>query len=187
MEQWKKVIIPIVLLFFSLLLDGLIVTLFNEELSASFGYMSPRIFVLVVIVLAFYLEPKHMFILTFIFGFIYDSYFSGILGIYMAGFTLIAYFVMQLRKIFEDNFLILILMSVIMITFLEFFVFGVYRAVELTAMTTQDFLATRLSGSLVFNTLSAIILVFPMKYIIQLIKSKSKEKSDKKKSRITYR
>ncbi|PRY83920.1 rod shape-determining protein MreD [Alkalibacterium olivapovliticus] len=185
MEQWKKVIIPIVLLFFSLLLDGLIVSLFYEQLSVSFGFMSPRLLVLVVIILAFYLEPRHMYTLTLVFGFIYDSYFSGILGIYMAGLTLVAYFVIQLRRIFDANVLIMILMSVIMLTFLEFFVFGVHKGIDLTALTTQEFLATRLSASLLFNTISAIVLVFPIKQAIQLIQSKNKEKSDK--SRITYR
>lgn len=187
MDKWKKVIIPIVLLFFSILLDGLIVSLFYAQLLVSFGYMSPRLVVLVVIVLAFYLEPRHMYILTFIFGFIYDSYFSGILGIYMAGLTLVAYFVMQLRKVFDADFVIMILMSVIMITFLELFVFGIYRVVDLTALTTQEFMATRLSASLVFNTISAVVLVYPIKYTIQLIKSNTKEKSDKSKSKITYR
>ncbi|MCC5895066.1 MAG: rod shape-determining protein MreD [Alkalibacterium sp.] len=187
MEQWKKVIIPIVLLFVSMLLDGLIVALFYEHLAVSFGFMSPRLMVLVVIILGFHLDPRHMYILTIIFGFIYDSYFSGILGIYMAGLTLVAYFVIQLRRIFDANFVIMILMSVIMLTFLEFFVFGIYRAIDLTALTTQNFLATRLSASLVFNTISAVILVYPIKYSIQLINAKTKEKSDKSKSRISYR
>lgn len=105
----------------------------------------------------------------------------------MAGLTLVAYFVMQLRKVFDADFVIMILMSVIMITFLELFVFGIYRVVDLTALTTQEFMATRLSASLVFNTISAVVLVYPIKYTIQLIKSNTKEKSDKSKSKITYR
>lgn len=187
MEQWKKVVIPIVLIFVSLLLDGMVVSLFYQQLSVSFGFLSPKLLVLVIIVLAFHLEPRHMYILTFVFGFIYDSYYSGILGIYMAGLTLVAYFVIQLRKIFDSNYVIMVLMSVIMITFLEFFVFGIYRVVDLTAITTQEFMATRLSASLVFNTVSAVVLVYPVKYAILLIDTKSKDKSDKSKSRISYR
>ncbi|GAA0487084.1 rod shape-determining protein MreD [Alkalibacterium sp. s-m-22] len=187
MEQWKRVVIPIVLLFFSLLTDGLIVALFTEQLNVPFGFMSPRLFVLVVIMLAFYLEPRHMIILTVVFGFIYDSYFSGLLGIYIAGLTLIAYFVMQLRKIFDTTYLIILLVSIIMITFLEFFVFGIYTVLDLTTMGVQNFMAGRLSASLLFNTVIAVFLILPLKYVIQSMGIDRKDNKDKSKSSISYR
>ncbi|EXJ22824.1 Rod shape-determining protein MreD [Alkalibacterium sp. AK22] len=185
MGAWKKVTLPILLLFLSLLLDGAIALFFNEQLSVSFGVMTPRLFVLVVIVLAFYLQPRHMYTLTIIFGFLYDSYFSGILGIYIATLTLIAYFVVQLRKVFEPAYLITVLMSVIMLTFLEFFVFGIYRVIDLTVLTTQDFMASTLLASLIFNTAAAVLLMLPLNRIGKTLKPR--QKSDKSKSSIAYR
>lgn len=187
MEQWRRVTIPIFLLFFFLLLDGAIVSLFYEGLDVSFGFMTPRLFVLTVIVLAFYLEPRHMYILSVVFGFIYDSYYSGILGIYIAALMIISYLIIQLRTILEPNYLTLVLVAIIMLTLLEFLIFGVYRVIDLTSLDVQEFVAMRLSASLLFNTIAIILLAFPFKYSIKLITSKSKEKSTQSKSRATYR
>ncbi|MCC5889533.1 MAG: rod shape-determining protein MreD [Alkalibacterium sp.] len=187
MEQWRRVIIPIVLLFFFLLLDGVIVSLFYESLDVSFGFMTPRLFVLTVIVLSFFLEPRHMYILSIVFGFIYDSYYSGILGIYIAGLMIISYFIIQLRNILEPNYLTMVLVTIIMLTLLEFLIFGIYRVIDLTSLSVQEFIAMRLSASLLFNTIAIIILAVPLKFSIKLITLKSKEKSTQSKSRATYR
>lgn len=187
MEQWRRVIIPIVLLFFFLLLDGVIVSLFYESLDVSFGFMTPRLFVLTVIVLAFFLEPRHMYILSFIFGFIYDSYYSGILGIYIAALMIISYFIIQLRNIFEPNYVSIVLVTIVMLTLLEFLIFGIYRAIDLTSLSVQEFVAMRLSASLLFNSVAVLLLAVPLKFSVKLITSKSKEKTAQSKSRATYR
>lgn len=187
MEQWRRVIIPIVLLFFFLLLDGMIVSLFFESLDVSFGFMTPRLFVLTIIVLAFFLEPRHMYLLSIVFGFIYDSYYSGILGIYIASLMIITYLIIQLRKILEPNYLTIVLVAVIMLTLLEFLIFGVYRVIDLTSIGVQEFIAVRLSASLLFNTVGILLLALPLKYSMKFITIKSKEKSTQAKSRATYR
>lgn len=187
MEQWRRVIIPICLLFFSLLLDGVIVSLFYERLDVSFGFMTPRLFVITVIVLAFFLEPRHMYILSFLFGFIYDSYYSGILGIYIAALMIISYFILQLRSVFEPNYLSIVLVTIVMLTLSELLVFGIYRTIDLTSLGIQEFVATRLSASLLFNSVAILLLAIPLTYSVKLITDKSKEKSVQSKSRATYR
>lgn len=179
MQKWKRVIVPILILFVSLLLDGVITSLFTAELQTSIGIMSPKLFVLAVVVLAYYLEPRHIYILTLLFGFIYDSYYSGILGIYMTVMTLIAYFIIQLRPFIEPNMLVLVLISIIMLTINEFFLFSVYRAIGLTEVTISQFMAERLGATLALNTVLIALVGYPLKRILEAIEFEDKEPTNK--------
>lgn len=151
MEQWKRTVLPLITLFSTVMFDGIITVLFREQLSSDWGLMVPRLTVLSLIVFAFYLRPAHLIVLAVLFGFLYDSYYTGYLGIYMATFALIAYVVLQLRGIFHVNVFIYVLLSVILLTLLEFFLFGVYRALGIGMISTQEFLAERLGATLLFN------------------------------------
>lgn len=179
MQNFKRILIPIVLLFITLLLDGVLTSLFTAELQTAIGIMVPRLFVLTVIILAFYLEPRHIYILTLVFGFIYDSYYSGILGIYMTVLILIAYFVIQLRPYLETHLWVILLMSIILLTVNEFFIYGVYRVLDLTHITVQVFLAERLGATLALNTLFIMILGYPLKKIVESIKTEKNERPNK--------
>lgn len=169
MEQWKRTVFPLILLFSAIMFDGVIAAVLREHLITDWGLMIPRLTMLVLIVLAFYLKPSHLVTLAVIFGFLYDSYYTGYLGIYMAAFALISWFVLQLRTVFHTNILIYILLSVIMITVLEFFGYGVYRAIGITSISPQEFLAQRLGATLLLNSVLMLILSYPLDKFVQFI------------------
>ncbi|GAA0371306.1 rod shape-determining protein MreD [Alkalibacterium iburiense] len=179
MQNFKRILIPIVLLFITLLLDGIVTSLFTAELQTSIGIMVPRLFVLTVIILAFHLEPRHIYILTIVFGFIYDSYYSGILGIYMTVLMLITYFVITLRPYLETHLWVLILISIILLTINEFFIFAVYRVLDLTSLTAQAFMAERLGATLALNTIFIVVLGYPLKQVAEIIKMEKDERPNK--------
>ncbi|OJF95734.1 rod shape-determining protein MreD [Alkalibacterium sp. 20] len=163
MSNWKKIIIPIFLLFFTLLIDGGLTYLFHDQLNSSIGLMVPRLVVVTLIMLAFYLDPKQLFGLSLTFGFIYDSYYSGVLGVYIAAFVLITYLVIQIRQIINPYFYVILLVNVVILTIMELFVFGVYRGIGLSDLTLQLFLVNRLGGTLVFNTVAFLIIGYPLR------------------------
>ncbi|WP_208559014.1 rod shape-determining protein MreD [Marinilactibacillus kalidii] len=169
MSQWKKILYPLILLLVALLLDGVLVAQLKAMFTTDFGMIVPRLTVLVLLVLAFYLSFRHVIWLSLIMGFIYDSYYTGYLGIYMAAFAVIAYVILQLRSYFKPNLLIYVLLSVIAITFLEFFVFGVYRAINVTELTTQLFMVERLGISLVFNAIVMLIIGYPIDKVGKMV------------------
>ncbi|GEK87973.1 rod shape-determining protein MreD [Alkalibacterium putridalgicola] len=177
MTNWKKITIPVFLLFFTLLIDGGLSYLFREQLSTSFGVMIPRLVIITLIMLSFYLEPKQLFILAFVFGFIYDSYYSGILGIYIAAFVLIPYLVIQIRQIINPYFSAILLINIVVLTLMELFVFSVYRVIGLSDMTLQLFLVSRLNGTLIFNTLAFIVIGYPLKEWIKVLVSLEENKA----------
>lgn len=188
MSNWKKITIPIFLLFFTLLIDGGLTYLFREQLSTTFGLMIPRLIVVTLIMLSFYLEPKQLYILAFTFGFIYDSYYSGILGIYIAAFILLSYLVIQIRQIINPYFYAILLVNIILLTFMELFVFGVYRVIGLSDLTLQLFLVDRLSGTLIFNTLAYLVIGYPFREWIKLtIRSEDNKTGSSKNSNVTIR
>jgi len=175
--NWKKTTIPIFLLFFTLLIDGGLTYLFREQLNTSFGLMIPRLVIITLIMLSFYLEPKQLFILASAFGFIYDSYYSGVLGIYIAAFILIPYLVIQIRQLINPYFYAIMLINIVILTLLELFVFGVYKVIGLSDMTLQLFLVSRLSGTLLVNTVAFAIIGYPLKEWIKVLMSMEEKKS----------
>lgn len=169
MEQWKRTVFPLVLLFSAIMFDGIIASLFREQLQTGWGLMIPRLTLLCLIVLAFYLRPPHITTLSLIFGFIYDSYYSGYLGIYMVSFAFVGYLVWQLRPIFHTNVFIYLLMSIIMVTIVEFFLFGVYRTLGVAMVSPQEFLVQRLGATLVFNGVIMLCCSWPLDRFVQFI------------------
>lgn len=187
MPNWKKIIIPIFLLFFTLLIDGGITYLFRDQLNSSIGLMIPRLVIVTLIMLAFYLDPKQLFILSFTFGFIYDSYYSGVLGVYIAAFVLITYLVIQIRQIINPHFYAILLVNIVILTVMEVFVFGVYRGIGLSDLTLQLFLVDRLRGTLLFNTVVFLIIGYPLKEWMKVLVNTDENKTGKNKKSTSIR
>jgi len=184
MANWKKITVPVLLLFFTLLVDGGLSFLFHAQLNTALGLMVPRLIVITLVMLSFYLEPKQLFVLSFAFGFIYDSYYSGILGIYIAAFVLIPYLVIQIRQIINPYLYVILLVNIVVLTIMEVFIFGVYRMIGLSDITLQLFLVERLGGTLLFNTAVFLFIGYPLKEWIKVLVSgeESKPGSAKKSS-----
>jgi rod shape-determining protein MreD len=169
MEQWKRAIFPLVLLFAALMFDGIGAALLREQFQSNMGLMVPRLTLLCLIILSFYLKPSHITTLSLVFGFIYDSYYTGYLGIYMASFVFVGYLMMQLRPMFHANVLIYVLLSVIVITIVEFFLYGVYRTLGIAMITPQAFIAERLGATLLLNSVMMLVLSWPLDRFAQFI------------------
>lgn len=153
MKAWKLVLLPFLSLFAAFILEGIVAAYFNGILYTSIGYIAPRLIFILLIMFAFYLSPNHMYILSIIIGFLYDSYFTGYLGIYMASFCLVSYIVMELRDLFQPSLLTYILVGILMITLLELIVYWIFRIIGVTDIGVSMFLANRLGATLLFNGL----------------------------------
>ncbi len=187
MSDWRKITIPVLLMFSTLLMDGGITFLFREQLNSSVGIMVPRLIVLTLVMLAFYLEPKQLFILSLVFGFIYDSYYSGILGVYIAAFILIPYLVVQIRQIIIPYFYVILLVNIVILTAMEIFVFGVYRAIGVSDLTLQLFLVDRLGATLIFNTLVFLVIGYPLKQWMKVLMNSDENKAGTNKKSVSLR
>lgn len=173
-HQWRKTILPLLILSFSLLLDGALTGIFQTQLSGDFGYMIPRVIVLSFLMLSFYLPTSQLIILSLVFGLLFDSYYSGILGIYAAAFTIMVYGVSKVRKIFYPNMAMIGLVGVIAMSMVEFFVFLTYRLINLVNMDFSHFAARRLGPTLLLNGCLYLVLYYPLKKMIVSIEDDGK-------------
>ena len=165
-HPWKRIFVPILLLFFSLLIDGTITGLFHQQLTTGSGYMIPRVFLVVFLMCAFYLPPKQLISLSLIFGLIYDSYYSGILGIYAAYINIMVYILSKVRNTFFPNMLIIGMLGIVAISTIEASVFLTYSVLGVTQLSGLQFAAERLGPTLILNGLFFIVLYYPLKTLL---------------------
>lgn len=162
MITWKKELIPISLLLVLFLLDGLISSYFHSTLYTRLGFIAPRLTIVGLMLYGLHLSGRHLFILTIIVGFLYDSFYTGFLGIYMGACCLMVYLVYQLRIYLKPNLAVFAIIGILMLTLMELFVFSVYHAISLTMVSYDYFFANHLGGTLMFN---GIILLLSYKGI----------------------
>lgn len=157
MDTWKKILFPVTSLFVLFMVDGLIATFFNGSLYTGIGYIVPRLTIILLIVFCFYLTPNYMFFLATLFGYFFDSYYTGYLGPYIAAFWLVVYFVYQLRQVLKPGIITYAIVGTIMFTFFEFFIFGIYSVIGLNEITVTTFLTTIFFATLLFNVFVLVV------------------------------
>lgn len=159
MEKWKTYLFPFLSLLVFFLLDGLIAAFFTNALQFSFGYAVPRLTLLGLIFFSFHLPGKLLAFLAILFGLLYDSYYSGILGVYLAAFCLIAYIIIQLKTYFQPGWVAYLFLGVLMLLLNEFFAFSVFNVIGLVQSTYAYFWANHVGASLILNTIFLLVLI----------------------------
>lgn len=165
MLQWKKVVFPLLTLFCLFLFDGTVAFIFRNQLAGDAHLMVPRMIYIGLLYFAFRLPMNHVIYLALLFGFLYDSYYTGILGIYMAFFTLTVYATVYLKDYLYTNIFTIGMLGIVMFTVLESLIFLVYQGIALHQMTINTFFATRLGPTLLLNGIFYLALYYPLKKI----------------------
>lgn len=159
MEKWRTIVFPFSILFFFFLLDGVLTNFFNEQLQFNLGYVDPRLTFICFVIFAFHLKGTNLFLQGLLLGFLFDSYFSGILGVYMASFSLISYMTVHLRNYFYPGWVSYIFIGTLMILFNEFFVFSVYNVIDLADYTFSQFWGNHIGATFIGNFICLMILI----------------------------
>lgn len=167
--------VPLVMILM-FLLDGIVMNHFSPLLIESGYTLMPRMVVITLVMLTFWIENPRMFWFAVIVGLMYDSYYSGILGIYMAIFAAIVRFAWVIRGRMSLNPFTLGVALVVLLSLTEVSVYGVYLLQGFTTMAWRDFVVQRLTSSLVLNLVLYYILYFPLKKFAQWIQDGSRPK-----------
>lgn len=152
-------ILPLFILILFFLVDGMISNFFNSQLHFSFGYMIPRLTIICFIIFTFHMKSSYVFWIGLIIGFLFDSYYSGILGVYMASFCLMSYFTTYLGTYFYPGWLSYIFIGTLMLLFNELLVFSVYNLLDIVGETYSQFFANYLGATLVGNFIVLLLLI----------------------------
>ena len=104
-----------------------------------------------------------MFWFAVMVGFMYDSYYSGILGVYMAIFAVIIRLIGHIRGKISINPFTLGLALIFLLTITETGVYIIYTLIGIQHLTVQQFLVQRLASSLILNIVLYYVLYIPLK------------------------
>lgn len=128
--------------------------------------MVPRLVVLSLIVLSFYFPFKQLVFYGIVLGLLYDSYYTGVLGIYVALFPLISYVTDRLKELLNPNAVVAFMVTVINLSIMETYLYFAYKLLGYTTIGTELFLADRLGPTLLMNLSLFIVMYYPLKKII---------------------
>lgn len=168
-DNWKtSTLIPLVITFF-FLLDGILTVIFSGQFFEGTKIMAPRLIILVLILMSFYIPKTRMLIYGVIFGLIYDSYYVGILGVYVLLFPLVVYLTEKMKKVLNPNPIVIGMMIIINLSLIEIYLYLFYQVLGYTTINWVTFLADRLGPTLLLNLVLFIAVFYPLKKTIEHI------------------
>lgn len=138
-------------------------------------FFAPRFFLVFIVFTAIYIGQTRAIVYGFIFGMLYDCVYTELLGVYAFAFTLIAYMVSKMMKVFHQHWLIACFLSLLSITVLELYVYGIQLLIGRTDMPFQAFCLQRLWPTLLLNVVFLILFSYPLKQRLVKIKRLERE------------
>lgn len=153
-------LIPIII-FLALLLDGVLMNVFASQFISSQYVLTPRLLLLVLVLATIFFPKQPLFLYAMLFGFVYDSFYAGVLGIYVAGFAIIIYTLKKSQKHILVTPVVLFFIHILAVSFLELFVFGLYTVLGYANLGMIPFMTERLGPTLLLNIIFFIALYYP--------------------------
>lgn len=151
-------------LFIAFFLDGSISKVFSGWLFSYPYSMVSHLVILWFVLAYFFQEDTNIPLIPFaaVTGFIFDLYYSGIIGLFMFLFPLIVGLTKALAKYFTPTFLTVIMIFFIDITCLELLNYFAYSIVGIVNSSFGDFLIYVLAPTLALNLVYLVILYLPI-------------------------
>lgn len=139
-----------------------------------FGYKAEGVFVphflfIALLFSSIFVNRNLTLIYAVIFGFLYDLFYTGLLGVYAYLFPLTIYIISLLMKSLQQNTIILISVGMLAITFLEFIVYGIVVVVQQSSMPMEMFLQQRLFATYLLNLIFLVLFTYLFKRMFQKI------------------
>lgn len=164
--NFKKSFLPPILLFVFFLIDGVLAAIFSKTFYDGSYILIPRTIIMIFVLMSFYLPRNKVLVYAILFGLLYDSYYSGILGVYVALFPIVVYLTEKLRKVLNPNPLVVGMMLIINLSLVETVLYFFYQILGVNTMEVNAFLAERLGPTLLLNSVIFIFLYYPLKKLI---------------------
>ncbi|MEK4874105.1 rod shape-determining protein MreD [Bacillus sp. FSL W8-0102] len=120
--------------------------------------LAPRFFAVALILMTIFYNRSTAIKYGFIFGLLFDVFYTEMLGVYMFVFPFIVYITSKLMKVLQSDFLIVALVVVIDLSVLESILYALNLLIQRTDLTFGQFLSDRLWATLILNL--AFYLVF---------------------------
>ncbi|KKB43472.1 rod shape-determining protein MreD [Bacillus thermotolerans] len=162
----KRLLLPllVIVLFYS---DSVIHLVFPESLFGDEQVAVSRLFLIGLLFMAAFLDRNTALKYSFLFGFFFDIFYTGILGAYMFFLPLIVYISSKLVKVLENHLFVFCFIVLFSVFLLELIMFQLNVLVERTEMTAAQFMTTRLGPTLLLNFVIYALLAVPLKNVFE--------------------
>ena len=165
-----RFIFPIVLLL-AFFLDGSLSSVFSSFLF-SYPYSMVSHLVILWIVLGVIQEGRNTRVIPFTFfaaviGFLFDTYYAGILGLFVFLFPLIVWVTRMLSKNFSPTFFNSIMIIFIDIALLELLNYIAYSIIGIASASFADFVLYTLAPTLALNLIYFVVFYVPISAVYE--------------------
>ncbi len=110
--------------------------------------------------------PDRTYLFGFIFGFLFDIYYTEINGIYLVLLPFVVVLTHQMMKVLHNNIFVLGIIAVVNLSILEVIVYYIYVILKRTNLTFMEFVDWRLWPTLVLNVVFYLIVSIPFKHYL---------------------
>lgn len=162
----KRIVLPFILSL-CLIGESIFVEFFPTEEFGGGRIIVPHFLLTVLLLMGIYYLRNQAILYAFIFGLIFDVFYTGIIGAYLFLFPLAIYITSKMMKILQSNIFIASLVVTINIAIVEFLVYELNVLIKHTTMPMTDFINVRLWPTLVANLAFIIIVSYPLKSWLQ--------------------
>ncbi|OFI49758.1 rod shape-determining protein MreD [Floricoccus tropicus] len=161
--RWSP-IIEFFILFVTILFDGQFSN-FIFTISKGKFYATSNIFLIFLIYVILKNSYLYNVVTSLILGFVYDSYFTGIIGIATLIYPLIALFIYHIRPIVHTNRLTRFFTLIIIITIFEVMKVVIIQITGLGDVQFLSFISKTLAPTLLLNIIIWVLLQIPLERI----------------------
>ncbi|TDL34411.1 rod shape-determining protein MreD [Jeotgalibacillus sp. S-D1] len=157
-----RLILPLlgVIIFYS---ESIFATFSPIEAFGDTRFLVPRFLFVFILFISVYYKQRTAYIYGFTFGFMYDLFFTGIIGIYMFLFPLLVYIALAILKLINQNIVVVGVLGLFLIAVLEWIVYQFNLLIGVAGVDFTTFATQRLYSTLLFNSLFILLLAYPFK------------------------
>lgn len=159
----RKIYVPLIL-FFLIVLEGVSLELLPESIvSNQFSLVSHWVFIFLLLS-AVFLDDNDQYlsvIFAVIFGLLKDIVYTDVLGIYMFAYTLTLIIFRQMMKLFQANFIMILLFSMVSLCIVDYIIYLLYIIVGKVSLVWSDYAIYRLLPTVLANILFLVV-VYPL-------------------------
>ncbi|WP_082892659.1 rod shape-determining protein MreD [Rossellomorea aquimaris] len=158
----NRLLLPLLTLLF-FYSESLFVHLFPGEEYFDHRIIVPHFLIIFLFFICAYFQYRTALVYAFIFGFLFDIYYTEINGIYLVFFPFVVFLTHQMIKVLHNNLFVLGLITIVNVSVLELLVYEINLIIQRTDLMFMEFVDWRLWPTLVLNVIFYIVVSFPIR------------------------
>lgn len=161
----KKLLLPFIALicFYG---SSLFVTYLPMGIFDTDRVLVPHFLIIFILLMSVYYHNSTAVLYAFIFGFLYDSFYTEVLGIHLFIFPFVTFLTSRMMKVLHSNLIVTSIVILLNLSILEFLVYEINLLIGKTDWAIAVFADLRLWPTLVLNAAFMIIVSFPLKALL---------------------